>query len=170
MQHKKTLVVDQSSTCCGFAVLNGRELEAHGILTSREKDSMRRLLDFWKDLRQLAQEHRIDEIVIEHLHYNGGQFTSQATQVEPLAGSSVICRFTAVYAGIPLYRIRPQTWKAAIGARGTRDTIKQDVCRKVCQYWGLDEEVIKSSDHSDALGIAACWLVYAADIRAGLKK
>ena len=170
MSDFRSLIIDQSSTCCGFAVMEGIELREHGVLLSRGKSSTVRLLEFWNDLKNIAHQWKINEVVFEKLHYSGGKITPMANIIEPMAGAAMICKFVACDYAAKVYTIRPQTWKSVVGAKGNRANIKADVRRKVCQYWDIDEAQIRSSDHSDALGMAAYWQHFADEYRMGARK
>lgn len=179
----RTIIFDQSSSCTGFAVLDDNELIEHGNLIpskprkihvdkhqrrlASKANMARRLLEFWNDMRLLIREFDPDEAVMEQIHYHG---MHNADSIEPLAGASNLVMMAAVEWGINFYTVRPQSWKAAVGAVGKKDTVKSDIAHKVCLFWGLDRDVIKSSDHSDALGIAAYWTRFQDDVRRGLIK
>ncbi len=170
MSGLRSLIIDQSSSCCGFVVMDDTELLEHGNLISRRKGSTHRLLEFLNDLNFIARDWRIAEVVFERLHYAGGKLTPQASIIEPMAGAALICKFTAARQAARVYTIPPQCWKSAVGAVGNRANIKDDVKRKVCQYWGVNEADIKSNDHSDALGMAAFWQHFRDEYRSGARK
>lgn len=167
----RTILVDQSSSCCGFAVLEGKHLaapvkgvEPHGIFEPVRKSAKvpRRLLEMQSDLMALVQHFQPDEMVIEWHHYHGMQ---SWRAIEPVAASAQMCEMVAANYFIPVYRIKQQSWKAACGAKGDKDHIKAEVSRIVCQFWHLSPSVIKSSDHSDVLGMAAAWAIIGDDLR-----
>ena len=116
----------------------------------------------YKDIKNLIKQVQATELVIENIFYHG---LHDSKTIEPLAGGAVICLMAADACGIRLYKIEPGTWKHAIGAKGRKDTIKKRVKQIVCRFWGIPEYQIKTDDHSDALGMAACWKFQATELR-----
>lgn len=114
------------------------------------------------DIEILLSVFTPKEIVLEWHHYHGMQ---NWQTIEPMAGAAMICLMLAHVYQIPVYRIRQQRWKAAIGAKGSKETIKGNVRRIICHRWNIPEAKIKSDDHSDVLGMAATWAVLADDLR-----
>lgn len=163
---ERTLIIDQSSSCCGYAVIQAGELLEYGTIepTVKMSKAPRRLREMYDDLQGMIERLKPTEIVLEEHHLHGMQSTKS---IKPLAGATNICEMAADKAGIPVYFVRPQRWKAACGAKGKKEVIKQDVLRIVCRYWGINESDIRSFDQSDALGMAACWKILADDLRSG---
>lgn len=154
---KKSLIIDQSGKRCGYAVLYGTELVDHGDLISRQKTSTLRLVQFQQDIYELAKDYLVQEVVFEKIQYF--KLPTPET-IEPLGHASGICKAAAEILGLPWYKVAPPTWKSACGVKG-RDKAQQKLsARKIaCQRWGLNDSEISSNDHSDALCIAAYWVV-----------
>lgn len=167
----RTLLIDQSSSCCGYAVLDdgklskpARGIQPHGIFEPHKKGDKlsRRLLELQNDLFALVAYFNPDELAIEWHHYHG---LNSWRAIEGLAASAQMCEMVAANACIPVYRIKQQVWKAACGAKGTKETIKGEVKRIVCNFWQIPPADIHSDDHSDVLGMAAAWAIIGNDLR-----
>lgn len=162
----RSLIIDQSASCFGFAILEDKELLDHGTLTSLKKGSTSRLLEFWGDLKKIVATYGIGELVFERVHYHGLQ---NRKTIYPQAAAEFICQAVAEKYRIPWYFIWPQSWKAAASVRGKgSENQKRSARERACQRWGLETTDIKSYDHSDALCIAAYWVIYREDYRLGL--
>lgn len=177
----RTILFDQSSSGIGYAVienkilLHGFEYAPHGLIAP-SRQTMKapaRLIEMEMDIVELMDCFKPDEMVIEAIYYGDFRKNEENKKgqtkilspktVEPLSWAAWICVRAATMHQIPVYRLRPQRWKSACGAKGRRETIKQDVQRIVCQYWNIPANQIKSTDHSDALGMAACWNILGED-------
>ena len=179
----RSLVLDQSTTTCGFAVVEedpntpisfgvfGRLLD-HGIITTPSGAAM---IDRPNVIRAdlstgpgaIIATYRPDELVCENT-----MFFKQRSGAANAAMAAVyaLMQDLAKAHGMAFYSQNPATIK--LRATGHGNATKQEMIDAVCHLWGLTPSRIRDDNHADALAGAYVWLYRADEVRraAALKK
>lgn len=168
----RSLVIDQSTTTCGFAVVVedastpisfgvfGRLL-THGIITTPAKAPMiDRLNVIRADVQSLITSYRPDELVCENTMF----FRQRSGQANAaMAAVYALVQDMAKAAGMAFYSQNPATIK--LRATGHGNATKQEMIAAVCHLWGMQPSQIRDDNHADALAGAYVWLYRADEVR-----
>ena len=147
------LGVDPGLTRCGFGVVavNGQQLRmvAAGVIkTAADTPIEQRLLEVWRGLTALIEQHRPDAIAVERVYAQLNVRTVMGT-----AQASGLALTIAALHGISVATYTPTEMKAAITGSGRAE--KAQVMSMVQRVLKLDAPV-RPADASDALGLAIC--------------
>lgn len=156
----KTLILDQSSTCTGYAYLDGNTLDDHGIFKPFGISFLDRALSFLTDLRILLKEYRPHELVVEDTKYMKQR---SADTARAMSNILFLCEVAAREARIPMYKQNPMTIKKIVTNDGKAD--KSKIALAVQNYFNFKAEDLIDDNHSDALAGAISWMVNAERIR-----
>lgn len=172
----RALVIDQSSTTVGYAVVEedpacvisfgvtGRLIQHGRIKLSKGQGLIGRILILKRDLEQLIQLYRPDELVCEDTRFlkqrSGG--TSHA-----MAAVLAACQEVALLAGLKCYTQNPSTIKKVFTGNGRAD--KAAMKAETLIKWGLKPHQIKDDNHADALAAAYVLLLRGDDVREAQK-
>lgn len=168
----RTLVVDQSMACTGFAVVEHDPrvelvfgitgaLIAHGHIKPKGNDLTAKILDLKNDLASLAKGYEVAEIVAEDtLHIT----QRKAATNQAMAAALICVTEAAAVSGLPApYLLSNNSVKKLVAGHGKAD--KEKVSAAVCDLWRLRPSAILDDNHSDALAIAFAWLALADEKR-----
>lgn len=168
----RSLVIDQSTTTCGFAVVEedpntpisfgvfGRLLD-HGIITTPSGAAMiDRLNVIRADLESLISAYRPNELVCENTMF----FRQRSGQANAaMAAVYALMQDLAKAHSMAFYSQNPATIK--LRATGHGNATKQEMIDAVCHLWGLTPSRIRDDNHADALAGAYVWLYRADEVR-----
>lgn len=169
----RTLVLDQSSSCTGFALVEddptvpvkygayGRILH-HGRITTPSKYGLLDRLNILRaDLENLLDGHYpVDEIVMENT-----QFSQRSSDGAGATGAVIrVIKDLAKKRGLAVYFQHPTTVKKCASGKGNAD--KDEMISAARDLWELPNYKIKDHNHADALCGAFVWLVMGDEIRA----
>jgi len=166
------LALDQSSTACGFALVddegthtNKLGLEMPGALLlagtffGRGDTDLERIFFITSKIRSFVIEQKVEQLIIEaHIYKTMHDINS----VEALAMCTGLIRFIADDLNLPdPVRIAVQTVKSKVCGKGVKavNRTKEAVRIKTCEYWNLMASKVTDLNTSDALGIAQSWMM-----------
>ena len=160
----RSLILDQSTTCTGLAVLEDGKILAHGVIKPPAGTIDERLRNIRKCLADLIQEWQPDELVFENTQFRpkaGGPRRDEA-----MGRIKEVCASAADFAGIPWYKHHPMSIKHAVTGNGSSS--KEDVKIAACRYWKIPVSRLLSpldDNESDALAGAIHWKYQGSFIR-----
>jgi Holliday junction resolvasome RuvABC endonuclease subunit len=175
-RYTRSLVVDQSTTCTGFAIIEhdpeaevsygtmGRLIQ-HGRLKLKGKEALPRMIELRADLLALCKEFAIDEIVYEQ---TAAIMQRSAATNEAMAGAVIAVKHTAKELSLPCYSQNPSTIKKRFTGSGKAD--KEAIMAAVVTNWGIPRGKILDDNHADSLAGAYVWLNMADEIRVKTKE
>ena len=138
------------------------EAVAYGVIETPAGDAMPdRLLALYRRLRQLIQEHRPAQAVVEKLFF--GRNTTTAIGVGQARGVALLA---IAEAGIPVVEYTPAEVKSAMAGFGRADKLQMQ--RMVQTLLGLPS-IPRPDDAADALAIALCHMRLAGMRSLGLR-
>jgi Holliday junction resolvasome RuvABC endonuclease subunit len=159
-----SLVLDQSTTTVGWAVINddpdaqmgygiNGKLFEHGVITTPSKlDAFGRITIIEEDLVAILRKFSlIEEIIVEDL-MNISQMTG-ATQ-QALAWVLYVIKKITVDRGLKLFKQNPTTVKKLCALNGKAD--KEEMKQAAMASWNLKSVI--DDNHADALCGAYAWL------------
>ena len=154
---KNVLGIDPGSTTIGYGVIGFKDniarLETLGygyIDLKKHSGQEKRLLQLYKDLKELLKEYKPHCMAIENLY-----FFKNAKTITSVMQSKGVILLTAAQAGISVYEYTPLQVKQTISGYGKAD--KKLVQKLIKSSLNIRSD-IKPDDASDALAIALCHL------------
>ena len=147
------LGIDPGFAIVGWSVIesergNIRPIAFGAITTPAHTDIEARLLMIERDLTDIIEKYKPDEMAIEELFFNNNAKTAIAA-----AQGRGVAVMAAVKNGIPVYEYTPLQVKQAVAGYGRAD--KNQVQQMVKTIFHMDK-IIKPDDAADAAAIAVC--------------
>ncbi len=145
----KILGIDPGYDRCGFAVLDGEDLQTFGtMVTDRNQTFSERLAELAMDFQALLQKYRPDVVAIEDLFF--GQNVTTGIKVAEARG---VMLYLAQKSGCRVLEPKPVEIKQSFTGNGK--ATKAEMKKMCCLQFGLDD-LPKIDDAADAIG-AAMW-------------
>ena len=176
-RYTRSLVVDQSTTCTGWAIVEHDphaevsygtcgKLIAHGVMRLKAAAPIARMCELNADILDAhAKYGGFDEIVYE----NTAHITQKSAATnEAMAGATIVVKDAAKTLNVPVYSQNPMTLKKRFTGNGHAD--KDAIIAAVVTNWGMPRKDIINGDHADALAGAYVWLNMADELRAKTKE
>jgi Holliday junction resolvasome RuvABC endonuclease subunit len=176
-RYTRSLVVDQSTTCTGWAIVEHDpyaevsygtcgKLIAHGVMKSKHAAPIARMSELHQDIIDAYKHYGgFDEIV-----YEDTAPMKQRSEVtnEAMAGAIISIKNATQDLGVKLYKQNPSTIKKRFTGNGHAD--KEAIMAAVVTNWGIPRKDIKDDNHADSLAAAYVWLNMADELRAKAKE
>jgi crossover junction endodeoxyribonuclease RuvC len=151
-----TIGIDPGTATTGFGLVQDQEdgsltvVDYGVILTSRDTPMPDRLLELFRQIKQIILLHHPESGAVEKLFFQRNVTTAMSVGQ---ARGVILLAFAE--AGLPVYEYTPLEVKQAVAGYGGAD--KNQVQQMVRALLGL-QEVPRPDDAADALAIAICQL------------
>ncbi len=147
------LGIDPGLTTTGFGVIEhrsgtSRAVTAGVIRTDTDSPVADRLVELFRDIVELIDEHQPDVAAIEQVFVNRNLQTAIG-----VARASGVALLAAAQAGISVFEYQPTAIKAAVTGDGRAG--KKQVQAMVQRRLNL-AEIVRPADAADALAVAMC--------------
>ncbi len=147
------LGIDPGLTTTGFGVLehragSSRAVTAGVLRTPPEAAVADRLVELYRDVRDLVEQHQPDAAALEQVFVNRNLQTAMS-----VARASGVIMLAMAQSGVPVYEYQPTAIKAAVTGDGTAD--KHRISEMVVRRLRLAGPP-GPPDAADALAVAMC--------------
>ncbi len=147
------LGIDPGYAIVGYGIIEQKGNKcspiAYGVITTATQMPMeQRLLTIYRELNNIIDKYKPDEVAIEELFFN----TNAKTAINVGQGRGV-CLLAAAEKGIPINEYTPLQIKQALTGYGRAD--KNQIQQMVKMFLNLTE-IPKPDDAADAVAVAVC--------------
>lgn len=149
------LSLDLSTKSSGWAVFNGKELIAHGCITSASTDMIKRVHIMTAGINEILQTYEIDKIIAEEVRPQGGSGVGNIKTMKALMYLQADLEFLIHdnYSKIEIEYLYPSSWRATCGIKNgrgiKRTSLKEADIAFVQETFGLTV----NDDEADAICI-----------------
>lgn len=141
------LAIDPSTTSTGWCIFNTDMdyYEEYGTIKPTTKEPIRRIIEIYKQLRELIRVWKPELVVIENL-----SVTRNANTTKILAGLQVQIEILCVWLNLLYAIVRPSEWRKVVGIKGkTRKEQKANAIQHVTHKYNIKV----NEDEADAICI-----------------
>lgn len=142
----KLFTIDASTTSCGWAVFDGKCMEASGVVTDDDTDPFSRCSAISKTMYYLVSEYGAEKVICEYPHKGGPGMRSKTITI-----LFHFCGMLHAYMNhidIPVEFIEPSIWKGQV----PKEKHHPKLIKRIEKLFGSDATDY-SGDTLDAIGI-----------------
>lgn len=150
----KILAFDQSTVKTGYAVVDGTDLEKHGVIDlHKEDDQWIRSQVMFKEIDKMIRTVKPNLVIIEGVALQTNpQVLIKLGQLQGAIMASAWCK------NLPVHIYLPSEWRKQLGIKQGKGVKRQDLKKQVV---ALIEELYgfkPIEDEAEAIAIALCYL------------
>lgn len=149
----KTLAIDQSSRCNGYAIFENNELIETGTFTLTSDDVGERLVQLREEVIKFIKDNQIDIVLFEDIQLQSGM--AGVTTYKVLAEVFGVIQELVTELGIEYHIVHSQTWKSALNIKGKA---RAEQKKNAQTYVNNTYNIKVSQDAADAICIGASYL------------
>ena len=140
----RTMGIDSSTTSTGWAVIEGEDIVASGVIRPKG-ETIERIIKISRELCQLYNEYKPKEVHIEDL-----SVTRNMKTLKSLSGLLYVILCDLYQQGAIITLLKPTQWRKGKIEGRTREQLKQSAIQYIKEKYGLYAE----EDTAEAIIIA----------------